>query len=546
MKAGFRQRMGALHTWCGLSCGWLLCAIFLTGTLSVFREPITRWMQAKPQLAASAGLDIQALDSAVRHLQAQAPAAAFWRLELPAQAGDALELFWRTPAGPQHAAMDPATGALLPLPWGRQTEGGRHFMSFHYTLHGGMAGFWLVGWIAMCALVALVSGVVVHKRIFQDFFTFRPGRGQRAWLDAHNATAVLTLPFLFMIVYTGLAFFYSSYMPLPLRAVYGWDAQAHGRYQAELGPQAGARRQRSGQPAALPALAPLLQAAEALNGGPASMLFVERPGDASLVVRVFARAGDTADTRTLLNPRASVAFDASGAVLERRGPDPAAAHAVRDAHHVVESLHVVAFGGWTMKWLYFVSGLVGTLMVATGVLLFSVKRRQRSAQEFGALTARVYRVVEALNVAALAGTVLASIAYLYANRLLPAGLAGRADWEIRAFLLVWLASALHALARQPARAWVEQLGCAAWLCLGLPLLNWATTGPGWWRYLAAADWQRAGVELVAMALGLLLAAAAWRTRRTWRSAAAGRRPAGGAPAASAVPAAPRARARTVS
>lgn len=520
MKAGFRQRMGGLHTWCGLTCGWLLCAIFLTGTLSVFREPITRWMQAKPPLADAAGLELAALDSAVRHLQAQAPGAAFWRLELPARPGDALELFWRTPAGTQQAAMHPATGALLPLPWGRQTEGGRHFMSFHYTLHGGTAGFWLVGWIAMCALVALVSGVVVHKRIFQDFFTFRPGKGQRAWLDAHNATAVLTLPFLFMIVYTGLAFFYSSYMPAPLRAAYGADDQAYSRYQAELGAPAGQRRQRSGQAAALPTLAPLLQQAQALNGAPAGMLFIERPGDASQVLRVFARVPDTAATRTLLNPRASVAFDGGGAVLERRGPGPAAGHGALDAQHVVESLHVAAFGGWTMKWLYFVSGLAGTAMVATGLLLFSVKRRQRSLHEFGAATPQVYRVAAALNVAALAGTALASIAYFYANRLLPADLAGRANWEIRAFLLVWLASALHALARPPQRAWAPQLGAAALLCLALPVVNATSTGQWFWPYLTGADAQRAGVELVAMALGLLLACTAWRAHRSGQGAPA--------------------------
>ncbi len=516
MKAGFRQRMAALHTWCGLTCGWLLCAIFLTGTLSVFREPITRWMQAKPQLADAAGLAPAALDSAVRHLQARAPGAAFWRLELPARPGDALELFWRTPAGPQHAAVHPGTGALLPQPWGRPTEGGRHFMSFHYTLHGGTAGFWLVGWTAMCALVALVSGVVVHKRIFQDFFTFRPGKGQRSWLDAHNATAVLTLPFLFMIVYTGLAFFYSSYMPWPLRAAYGADAGAYGRYQAELGAPAGQRRQRSGQPAALPALAPLLQRAQALNGTPVGVLFVERPGDASQVLRVFARVPDTAGTRTILNPRASVAFDASGAVLERRGPGPAAGHGALDAHHAVESLHVAAFGGWTMKWLYFVSGLAGTAMVATGLLLFSVKRRQRSLHEFGAATPRVYRVVEALNVAALAGAALASIAYFYANRMLPADLPGRADWEIRAFLGVWAGSLLHALLWPPTRAWVVQLGAAALLCLALPLLNLASTGQGLWGYLAGDDWQRAGVEAVALGLGLVLACAALRARRKRR------------------------------
>ena len=34
MKEGFRQAMAWLHTWAGLTFGWLLFAIFLTGTLA--------------------------------------------------------------------------------------------------------------------------------------------------------------------------------------------------------------------------------------------------------------------------------------------------------------------------------------------------------------------------------------------------------------------------------------------------------------------------------------------------------------------------------
>ena len=48
-------------------------------------------------------------------------------------------------------------------------------MSFHYTLHGGLPGYWLVGWISMCMLVALISGVVVHKRIFRTSSPSGPG-----------------------------------------------------------------------------------------------------------------------------------------------------------------------------------------------------------------------------------------------------------------------------------------------------------------------------------------------------------------------------------
>ena len=55
-------------------------------------------------------------------------------------------------------------------------------------------GVWIVGLAAMAMLVAIISGIIIHKKIFKDFFTFRPGKGQRSWLDGHNASAVLLLP----------------------------------------------------------------------------------------------------------------------------------------------------------------------------------------------------------------------------------------------------------------------------------------------------------------------------------------------------------------
>lgn len=48
-------------------------------------------------------------------------------------------------------------------------------------------------------LVALVSGIVIHRHLFRDFFAFRPVGSRRAWLDGHNASAVLLLPFHLMI-----------------------------------------------------------------------------------------------------------------------------------------------------------------------------------------------------------------------------------------------------------------------------------------------------------------------------------------------------------
>ncbi|MBV7537515.1 PepSY domain-containing protein [Duganella sp. sic0402] len=524
MKDGFRQQMSWLHTWCGLTSGWLLCAIFLTGTLAVFRQPITQWMEARPITAAGAaaspGQQARALDAAAAHLAANAGKARFWRVELPAEQRGPLLLAWQ---GGGQAALDPASGEVLAAPSGRKTEGGRHFMSFHYMLQADTPGYWLVGWVSMCMLVALVSGVVVHRRIFQDFFTFRPGKGQRSWLDAHNVTAVLALPFLFMIVYTGLTFFYTAYMPWPLQAAYGADA--YPRYQSELESKAApARRPRGTAPAVMHPLAPLVAQAAQLMQQPARRVVVEQPGRAGMVVRVFGAAGEHGGSETIINPVSLVAFDGvSGAVLEVHKPRADAASTSADVHEVMKALHLVRFGGWSMKCLYFMSGLMGTAMMATGTILFSIKRRKKSAEEFGRATAGIYRVVEALNIASMAGIALACIVYFYANRLLPVEWAERSVLEIRVFLWCWLATLLYALLRRPMQAWIEQLALGALLCFGLPLLNYLTTGQQLFAYALAGDWQRAGVELAALGFGVALASAAWRVHGVNRAVVTNRR-----------------------
>jgi uncharacterized iron-regulated membrane protein len=173
--------------------------------------------------------------------------------------------------------------------------------------------------------------------------------------------------------------------------------------------------------------------------------------------------------------------------------NPASGNLATDTYPVISALHLVTFGGWTMKWLYFVLGLVGTAMIASGSILFAVKRRARSGHEWGTATPSMYRCIDALTVAALAGSALASIAYLYGNRLLPLVLEARSSWEIRVFFAVWVLSLLHALLRTARQAWREQLWIVALLCVGLPLLNAMTTGQHvgciWRRAMVrGADW----------------------------------------------------------
>ena len=60
---------------------------------------------------------------------------------------------------------------------------------------------------------------------------------------------------------------------------------------------------------------------------------------------------------------------------------------------------------------------------------------------------------------------------------------------------------------------MEQLGITAALCIGLPLLNAASTGQHVGRYLLDGDLQRAAVELTALGFGVSVAYVAYRVQQ---------------------------------
>jgi len=199
MRDGFRQSMAWLHTWSGLLVCWVLFLVFTAGTASYFRDEISLWM--KPELHAAAITPVSnvvAAQNAIRMLEKEVANSPRWFITMPNERNPSLSVGWTSPPvngekgrGKVHnALLNPATGERLADV--RETRGGDFIYRLHYDLHYMPAKWarWIIGFCAMLMLVAIISGVITHKRIFKEFFTFRPKKGQRSWLDAHNAVAV--------------------------------------------------------------------------------------------------------------------------------------------------------------------------------------------------------------------------------------------------------------------------------------------------------------------------------------------------------------------
>ncbi|MBK4989133.1 PepSY-associated TM helix domain-containing protein [Pseudomonas sp. S36] len=480
------QAYSRLHTMCGLLLGWVLFAVFFTGSLAVYDKEIDAWM--RPQLQQRPVDPVTAAQRAVEYLSVNAAQADQWNIDLPTQRIP----FLRVSTGPRQREggtyLDTLTGLPEPV---RETVGGYFFFRFHFTLYlPRTLGIWVVGLSAMALLVATASGIIIHKKLFKEFFTFRPGKGQRSWLDAHNAAGVLLMPFYLMIAYTGLVIFYLAYMPAAVHALLGVEhASTRQIMRGTALPRVVLQLQRGDAAAPITSLAPMLVTAQNALG-PLSGLTLYNPGRTGSRVEVREADGN----RMELSRGRGMVFDvASGSVLR----PPATSAPGQRVQQVMAGLHFAQFSDYPLRGLYFFCGLVSSMMIATGLVLFTVKRRRRSAAD-NALEAACHRAAEYMNVVLMLGLPVSCVALLLANRLLPASLMHRSGWEVKVFFLVWLCSGVHALLRPWRTVWREQLAVACVLGVCVPLLSLALEG-----YMG-------GVDVGCLLFGALAAWLRWK------------------------------------
>ena len=218
MQKSIRQSMAWLHSWTGLIFGWLLFAIFLMGSLSYYRHDISLWMQ--PSLAHIQVNQDTAIQTAYQYLEQHAPDAKTWFMNVANEQKPVNQIYWQRSDGAyENKTLNPNTGQELNL---AKTQGGDFFYQLHFQLFGVpiLVGRLIVSLAAFIMLIALISGVITHKKILTDFFTLRAFKGQRSYLDFHNVSSVIALPFFLTITFTGLAIFFYLYLPWGMQKLY--------------------------------------------------------------------------------------------------------------------------------------------------------------------------------------------------------------------------------------------------------------------------------------------------------------------------------------
>ena len=499
--------MAWLHTWAGLLVGWVLYFVFLTGTFGYVNAEVDRWMRPEQMRASSSLPVLELLTAAEQRLRARSGDAVSWQIALPgARGADDFWVGWRKrPVGEERFGqftremLDPQTGVPRTHKV-RETGGGTTLYVMHYALHY-IPYDWAIRIVGICTmfmLVAILTGVVAHKKIFREFFTFRPGKGQRSWLDGHNLLAVTALPFHLMITWSGLVFFLFIYMPVAIDVLYP-EGVARDRFIAEAYGIEDVEREAQRPFATLVPLAPLLRQAEDHFGaiGVASV-FVDNPGQDN------ARVTFHAQERGRINQTGNrLRFDGvTGALL-----DAGTQTSPGRFFGMLIGLHEGRFAGPILRFIYVISGLVGTAMIGTGLLLWSAKRKAKLRNtvrpQFGVAA------VDVLNIGTIIGLPIGIAAYFWSNRLLPVEMPGRGAWEIHIMFIAWSGTFLYAIVFSRARAWTDLCWMAALAYALLPLLNALTTGRHPGVSISAKDWIFVGFDVSALVAGIFFGCVAY-------------------------------------
>lgn len=452
---GIRQSMAWLHTWTGLIFGWLLFAIFLMGTSAYYRHHINLWMQ--PQLAQYRINQDVAVKTAVEYLNKNAADAKSWYVSLANQENPVNKMYWeKATGGYESKTLDANTGEELKL---SNTQGGDFFYNFHFQLYGMpvLIGRLITSLAAFIMLIALISGIITHKKIITDFFTLRTFKSQRSWLDFHNVSSVLALPFFLTITFTGLAIFFYLYLPFGMKKLYPDNPF---KYFTEIR-TISVNNNHNADPIKtemLPIQTLLGKVKQQWSDQALATIEVKNPNTDQATIS-FKQLED----RSITLNQPQITFDATGNILGNTKNNSA----VATLNAGVYGLHMATFAQPLLRLAFFCSGILGCLMIASGLLLWSLKRQiQNKSNQFHL----GHYLVDRLNIATFIGLPIAMLAYMFTNRFLQIT-ETTTNYEIYSFFVVWTLSLIIALFTKKQYLWQSQVAILGIVAIALPIYD---------------------------------------------------------------------------
>ena len=360
-----------VHSWLALPIWFFVLIVCVTGTLAVVSQEIV-WLANPDVRASKPGDDAERLSfqQVLDALHKAEPDMAVNSISQPDGSHFALTASVTYPDGSAPTLyVNPYTGAI------QGKSPAFSFEAFTRALHGWWLvpftngyswGWYLVSLLGLPMLASLVTGLVVYKRFWKGFFkpTLRFNHGARIfWGDFHRLSGIWSIWFIAVISITGTWFLIQAIL-----------ADNHVTISTEPIVPVIAREDvpltTAGEPAPRISLDDATRIAKEQIAG-LDVSFVSLPGNAYAHVYLGGRGWYPLMFQTVnVNPYNSK-IEAQFLVSDRS--------ALEFVTESMRPLHTGDFGGLTIKLIWAFFGLVLSMMVLSGLLIWTKRTAQATA-----------------------------------------------------------------------------------------------------------------------------------------------------------------------
>lgn len=357
-------------------------------------------------------------------------------------------------------------------------------------------GYTLAGLVSFIFLFALISGLMLHwDKIKSNFFVFRPGnKWKTVWTDMHTALGVIGFPYQFMYALTGIVLIVNSVLIIPF-SKYLYDGKEDQVYAA-LGYNDNTKYTYLYEP-----LTTTFNMGDFLDklekkwpNSHMNRIFIKNYGDKSMHVVALYDADIDKN------------FAGSGRLIYRVTDDKILFEksAAENGSYLdymkgfIYRLHLADFGGYPVKIIYFVLGIMGCFVIISGILIWLVARDKNNIPK----RKRIFNFWAANVFMAACLTMFPVTAMTF----IAVKLAAKVDqpFIFHVYFYSWLAlGVFYIIRRNIGKTNLETLLLGSILSLAVPIVNGIKTGNWIWVTYRSGAKDILLVDLLWLSLGII-------------------------------------------
>jgi len=526
------------HTISGIVIAALLYVIFFAGSFSFFKDDIAAWQKGKSLSNVEAPADFNyILDSMGTKYNLQGRNFDFYLLRQGHGTYVNMSVSQDTTISKPKPKTEKAKGRKRR---GEKNEDSAYFLhsfvdktqssyeegynmgEFLYRLHflaplnqipiqlGTPFGYLLAGIVSFLFLFALITGLFLHwDKIKNNFFLFRPwSKWKTVWTDMHTVLGVIGFPFQLIFAITGVVLIVNYVLISPFsKLIYNGDQN---KLYQELQYNRAMEPTYSYQP-----LSKELDVNAFVNHwmnewpeSDISRLYIRNFGDKSMEIALETK------------PKPSASFAGSGYVLMKaaEGKPSSVKSPTTDATYVdwvkslVYHLHFGDFGGRTLRIVYFVLGLLGCVVIISGIMIWLVAREKPNIpaykRKFNFWAANLFISMSLSMLPITAFTFIVIKFSAVVNQ----------SFIYSLYFYSWLVMIIYLLIlRDLTKVNKHTLFLSTILCLAVPIVNGITTNLWIWNTFQTKSYDILFIDLLFTTMSILCAFALFKVMKQAKS-----------------------------